>query len=191
MVTKFNGVAGRWLRILQATLIMLLFGAPSLTAFAATADEKNDQEDKPIWFVMVMTPDIMETSREVGGDWIAIQNLPLTDKPDLAFDGFIFRPINCASIHKKEILHKIVKDSYEIVDYDTWDKIPYEVFKEMPTNKILSIAVMPNPKDKKVTVRLILNKENYQKNPFDAFATDLSVTTGIRLWNIINEPGFK
>lgn len=192
MVTNFKGATHHgWLRALQTTLILLLLGAMSVTTYAAKTDEDKNTEGDSFWVVMVMTPDIMATSREVGGEWIAIQNLPLSGIPDSEFDGWILRSINSAAIHKKEVLHKIIKDDYEIVDHDTWENIPLEVFKEMPTTKILSVAIMPNPKDGKVTARVILNKEDYKKNPFMEFATDLNVTTCIRLWNIVNEPGFR
>lgn len=190
MRAKFNGASSNgWLGAFQMTLIVLLLGAASMTSFADTPKEVD--YNGMAWTTVVTAPDIMAEVEAVGGEWLALQYLPETNRPESDFAGFLLRPANCAFVCDKEVLNKFVKESYTIYDRQTFENISYEEFKAMPLNKILGISIMfkeLGKKDGYVEVRVILNKKDYDINPLTAFVVDLSVVEKLRMWNICNEP---
>lgn len=159
-------------------LLLLLMTNWSVLLAKTTVDEKSS-EDKPVWLAIVMVGDVMQTTNEIGGEWIPMEKLALSDKPDLYYNGFIFSSVNAVAIHQKEILEKFVKDDYELIDEETFEKIPMKEFKEMPLDKIMTMMILTIP-GQGTTVRLKLNKIGLKKNPAFDTVSEMEVMAQYR-----------
>lgn len=159
-------------------LLLLVMTNWSVSMAKTTVDEKSS-EDKPVWLAIVMVGDVMQATNEIGGEWIPMEKLALSDKPDLYYNGFIFSSVNAVAIHQKEILEKFVKDDYELIDEETFEKIPMKEFKEMPLDKIMTMMILTIP-GQGTTVRLKLNKIGLKKNPAFDTVSEMEVMAQYR-----------
>ncbi len=84
------------------------------------AEDAGDESD--LWNVALAVPDVDKAIEEVGGNWLELEKLPMDDKGDAYYDGFIMRQINVLLVLKEATFNKFVK-SAEIIYDNAFEKI--------------------------------------------------------------------
>lgn len=120
------------------------------------------------WVAMIVVPDIAKATKAVGGEWIDLEQLPFTDKPDSHFSGLILRHINGAYIFSKATLERFV-DGTETYFLNNLEPITHDQFKALPISDIVCMMVCGGQ------VRVYTRAAIGSGNPVSPLATCLEV----------------
>lgn len=158
------------LKRITATCVLALAACGIMCATSRQAETIPDQmppdESADLWITILVSNNLAEATAAAGGKWIPAAELQFSGAPDSAYDGFTLPNINSALIFKKSVLDKFIKPEYKICD-QFFNNISFEDYQKLPLEKILCAGVMTATIDgtQESIVRLVLNNEDYKKNP--------------------------
>lgn len=149
-------------RVVFVSLVVAVMA--TLLPLNAKAESSGNESGLSTWVVPVFLPDIAEVPELYMADWIDLADLPASDRPESAFQGFRLPQINAVYTWHKSVIESLTTNCTTIfIDYE---EATYADIVTLPIDRIVAVGIC-GPQARIVTTAALAPGSNPALIPAD------------------------